>query len=159
MDLSEYKTFKNDVERYLNESIDTFNLRLNLDLNDIENESVDYYLFYENEHCIISLNFIESFPQQDVSPKFYLKNSNEHLAIEHSNLKRFLCIDKEEFTAYCLENYNNQHLYSDDFKDNDKGGYYYSLYSINKILLKYYDDLFKGKYSIEDYRFFSAKHI
>lgn len=154
MNLLEYKTFKNDIEKYLKKSMDTFQLRLNIHFNEVENESVDYYLYYENEHCIISLNFIESFPYQDVIPQFYLRNSDEYLKIDQIYLRPFLCIDEKDFKAYCLENYNNRYLYSDDFKDNDKGGIYYGLYSINEILLKYYYDLFKGKYSIEDYKNF-----
>lgn len=159
MDLLEYKTFRNDAEKYLKESIDIFNLRLNIDLNEEENESLDYYLFYENEYFIISLNIIDSFPHQDVTPKFYLKNTGEHLEIDQIYLRSFLCIDEKEFKAYCLKNYNYRYLYSGDFKDNDKGGIYYGLYSINEILLKYYYDLFKGKYSIKDYRKFSIKPI
>lgn len=159
MNLLEYKTFKNDIEKYLKESMDTFKLRLNLDLNNVENESADYYLFYENEYCIISLNLIDSFPYQDVTPKFYLKNSHGHLEIDQIYLRPFLGIDEKEFEAYCLENYNNRYHYSDDFKDNDKGDIYYGLYSINEILLKYYSPLFKGKYSMEDYRKFCTKSM
>lgn len=153
MNLLDYKTFKNDVEKYLEESIDTFKLKLNVDLNKKENLSIDYYLFYENEYCIISLNFIDSFPYLDVIPTFYLKNSDEYLEVDHVYLRPFLRIDEKEFEAYCLENYRKRFLYSDDFKDNDKGDIYYSLYSINEILLKYYYDLFNGKY-INDYKKF-----
>ncbi|TDW52269.1 hypothetical protein EV144_101958 [Flavobacterium sp. 270] len=159
MNLLDYKTFQTDIEKYLYESINTFKLRLNVDLSKTENESLDYYLFYENEHCIISLNLIDSFPYLDVTPKFYLKNSDEHIEINQVYLKPFLSIDEKEFEAYCLENYNNRFLYSDDFNDKDKGTIYYSLYSLNEILLKYYYDLFKGKYSIIDYRTFSKRQI
>jgi len=159
MNLLDYKAFKEDAEKYLKDSIARFKLKLNEEMNIIENVSIDYYLFYENGSCIISLNIIESFPYQDVIPKFYLKNEDRYLEINQDYLRTFLGINEKEFEAYCIENYNNRFSYSDSFKNSDKGGIYYGLYSINEILLKYYFPLFNGKYSIQDYESFVKSQL
>ena len=70
-------------------------------------------------------------------------------------------INQKEFEFYCIENYNNRFNYSEYFKDTNKGGFYYGLYSINEIILKYYFDLFNGKCTIQDYEKFvnSQSHL
>ena len=151
MNLLENNTFKDDTDRYLKESIDNYKLKYNSKLNILLNESKDDFLFYENGYCIISLNLIDSFPYQDVTPNFYLKNKNNHKEIIQKHLRPFLEIDDKAFTEFCLDLYSNRHLFSKAFKNSDKGGIYFGLYSLNLIFLNYYMPFFIGEKSYENY--------
>ena len=158
MNIYEYNEFKSDVKRFFKKSILFYDLNITDVYNGLD-KPIQNYVFLRNKYCVICLNNLESFPYPDVTPHFYFYNKvGELFKLEDSLIITFLEINKNDFDSYCIQ-YNNKFSGKDIFLNNEKGGYWYGIKSINDLILKFYSKIFNGKLTKDDYDKFLKKVI
>lgn len=150
MDILKYFDFKDDVKRFLLDVIKKYDLQFSDHILDLLKEPRQHYVCLKNDHIVLTLNYVETFPYPDVVPHFYFFGKNLFFKLDDNHVRPLLKIEEEIFTKYCLG--RSETLGKKDFFFNsEKGSFLYAIKSINDTILDFYHPLFEGKVTKKDY--------
>lgn len=149
MDIRDYKTFKDDSTKELQYVIKKYNLSYSEHLILKYKESNEETAFFSNSFCALKISWLEFFPRIIVSTEFFLLNDLDEIKIDHQKIFNFLDIDEDEYYRFLIS-FNNDSQSTNNYTIRDI--ILKQLNEINIIIIKFYDDIFNGKKTYNDYK-------
>ena len=148
MNIFNYSDFLIDLKLYFSESCENFNFNFNLALNSNE-KPVNNFVFLENDHCIVCIDNISSFPYPDITITFYLKIGFKLIELNQTELWKSLNLNEEVFSNF-YNSHQAKFRKQKDFSDEFYGAYKYGMKFNNDLFIHFFSPLLNGKITNEE---------